>query len=405
MFSVAVTPGGWPIMLLEAGIAEVIGLAGAALLRGVGGAIGKGCLEMLREPQWGRDALVQDQAKATELAMNPELLRQFMEKHDGLIALQAEQNALKQEELTLAAKSGALSLAMTQRLGEAQLDLGWRTLEQQGQIETAKLQQQRQLAEEARALQIWLQGQSLQVQQRQHQESLDFQRQAQQIQIEADWQLNSLATILSAETLRTLPIDRLQFVAALMKVSDDCPDYFRHTLGGMAKSEMRIFQRQLRGKKLDFYPQFFKSEDVFDTDIEQLRRIIPNHRVIAGFSAVLQGRAYFHYTLWGSEMARSLDYHFDQGVNWGDWMVLLRREATQQGQELPEGQLQELVGRGLVALQKLFACYLADLYALVDGADPYVTLTIDQVFDQPVEPLLWPYRFGLEEELRQLQGA
>jgi len=30
--------------------------------------------------------------------------------------------------------------------------------------------------------QVWLQGQSLQVQQRQHQESLEFQRQAQQIQ-------------------------------------------------------------------------------------------------------------------------------------------------------------------------------------------------------------------------------
>jgi len=131
-------------MLMEVGmIAEVVLKAGKALLENFGGTIAEELATTVLERLRSGSALVQDQARAAELKGNPALLRQFREAQASLAAVQQEQNALKREELALAARSGALELAITQKLGEAQLDLGWRTLEQRGQIEEAKLQQQR----------------------------------------------------------------------------------------------------------------------------------------------------------------------------------------------------------------------------------------------------------------------
>ncbi|WP_017711199.1 SUMF1/EgtB/PvdO family nonheme iron enzyme [Prochlorothrix hollandica] len=397
-------------MLFELGfgLAEVVWGVGMAMLENFGEKAGEGLVEGLVDKVFGGgEALEQDRALALALEQNKELAAQFTAAQQNLAQVQAQQNRLKREELELAAQQGAMSLALTQRLAEANLDLGWRKLEQDGLIEREKLDQQRQLAQQEMQLQAWLQGQSLQLQERHHGEILAARQREQAIQIQADWDLQgNLGTIFSRAELEQMQRDaRLKLICAQMQVTNNCPGHFQEDVAMEVESQM--FEADF-GPDVQCLAKFFKDQSVFDTHASRLKGILTNSPVIMAFSRMMSPRIYFHYVLWNSKSAEFLrqgDGKFNRKVNWKQLKRKLEDKAQEQGKAVPEEDILEVLGNYVIALHKLFACYLLDLHAVVDGPIPFVQLRLEQEDWGDLRGLVWPELQPLLDQLQKLKAA
>ena len=398
-------------MMLESVLAKVVLDAGEIVLANVAeGAIG-GFVEGLVEQALGSgQALRQDRDMALALRDNQGVLASFAEAQGNLAQVQDQQNHLKWKELQLAAQQGALSLAITERLGEANLELGWRQLEQQGQIAAQTLQQQRELARQEQDLQVWLQTQTWTLQQQHHQDLIQVRQQEQQVQIQANWDQQKLGLILSRQELERLDGDRPLFLSAKVEAAPSCPAYFQTELAGEAASQMRLFTSKVFGAGVQFYSGFFDASEVTETTALQLRTIIPHIPTIMAFPQVQRRRGYLHYVLWGSDSAAMLpNGHFNLDFDWKLMADRLRQAMAERSDlgspEEQEEQVQELLGDWIIALQQVCACYLVDLYGLVDGLNPFMGLSLDRLDLGHLEPLVWTYRQPLREQLRRLQKA
>lgn len=385
-------------------LAEVVWGVGTTMLENWGKSAGAGLMEGLVDQVFGDgEALAQDQALAVAVRQNKAVLAQFTQNQQHLAQVQTQQNTLKRQELALAVQQGAL----TQRLGEANLDLGWRKLEQEGLIEREKLNQQRELARQEIELQVWLQAQSLQLQERHHQEGWAEQRQAQALQIQANWDLQgNLGTIWSRQELEKMQADpRLKLICAQMQVTKNCPAHFQEDVA--MEVESRMFSVDF-GDSVQCYSRFFQDQTVFDAHASRLKDIITYPPVIMAFSRMMNPRIYFHYMLWNSKSAdflRQGDGKFNQELNWKDLKRQLETKAREQGQDIPEADILEVLGNHVIALHQLFAYYLIDLHEVVDGATPYVRLRLEQLDWGDLKPLMWTYQAPLLAQLRELQRA
>ncbi|WP_017714132.1 formylglycine-generating enzyme family protein [Prochlorothrix hollandica] len=397
--------------MLESVLAKVVLDVGGIVLANVAkGAIG-GFVEGLVEQAFGSgQALRQDRDMALALRDNQGVLASFAEAQGNLAQVQDQQNHLKRKELQLAAQQGALSLAITERLGEANLELGWRQLEQQGQIAAQTLQQQRELARQEQDLQVWLQTQTWTLQQQHHQDLIQVRQQEQQVQIQANWDQQKLGLILSRQELERLDGDRPLFLSAKVEAAPSCPAYFQTELAGEAASQMRLFTSKVFGAGVQFYSGFFDASEVTETTALQLRTIIPHIPTIMAFPQVQRRRGYLHYVLWGSDSAAMLpNGQFNLDFDWKLMADRLRQAMAERSDlgspEEQEEQVEELLGDWIIALQQVCACYLVDLYGLVDGLNPFMGLSLDRLDLGHLEPLVWTYRQPLREQLRRLQKA
>lgn len=353
-----------------------------SFIRGMGDAAGESLIQRVLGSS--NQPLPQDQTTALALRDNQAALKQLANAKADLAQVQRQSLALKAQEMSLTVQVQGSRLA------------------QEREIAAAKLA----LRREEMALKVTLTEVIIQAKQNLQATELAAQQQAQKVQIQADWDEQKLPTIFSRQELQNLTVDCPLFVCAKMQVSEGCPDYFRTELPGELESQMRVFANQALGKQVQFYSRFFANENVFDTNATQLKTIIPQAPCVMVYSKMTQQQVYFHYQLWGSASADLLGGCFDLELPWAEVMRQAHQEMKTTGTAPSAEAWEECYGMvcdWVIALQKVVGCYLLDLYALVDGPNPYCGLSLErddwglplEVVAVSVEPL--------REELRALQ--
>jgi hypothetical protein len=222
-------------------------------------------------------------------------------------------------------------------------------------------------------------------------------------QIQADWDKIKLPTIFSRQELENLAQDtsRPLFVCAKMQITEGCPDYFRTELVADAESQIKKFANLIFQGNVRFYSRFFDDENIFDANAAQLKSILPNVPCIMSFSKITRRKAYFHYQLWGSRSAEILKGNFDVELPWREVAQQIRDESSG---AINEDDLYEIIGDWLTTLQKIYALFLVDLYAIVDGDDPFYSIKLDGVSFGVPEQTASQYIQPLAEILQRVQN-
>ena len=222
-------------------------------------------------------------------------------------------------------------------------------------------------------------------------------------QIQADWDKIKLPTIFSRQELENLAqdSDRPLFVCSKMQVTEGCPDYFRTELVADAESQIKKFANLVFQGNVRFYSRFFDDENIFDANAAQLKSILHNVPCVMSFSKITRRKAYFHYQLWGSRSAEILKGNFDVELPWREVAQQIRDEAS--GTTINDDDLYEIIGDWLTTLQKIYALFLVDLYAIVDGEDPFYCLKLDSVSFGVPEQTASQYIQPLAEILQRVQ--
>lgn len=316
----------------------------------------------------------QDSAIAQSLSHNSEALRSLADAQSGLARVQQEQNKLKQAELMINAVLTREQLAQQADLARQEREL------------------KAQLSELWRNLQRELQ-----------QNDLQSREKLQTRQIQADWDKIKLPTIFSRQELEALAQDTEHplFVCAKMQITEGCPNYFRTELTAEAESQIKKFANSVFRGDVRFYSRFFDDENIFDTNAAQLRSIIPDVPCVMSFSKVTRRSAFFHYQLWGSRSAEILHGHFDVELPWRELAQQLRDELA--GASIDDDDLHETIGDWLTTLQKIYAIFFVDLYALVDGDNPFYATKLDSVNVGLPEDIAGQYIQPLMEILQRVQ--
>ena len=198
-----------------------------------------------------------------------------------------------------------------------------------------------------------------------------------------------------------LPTEHPLFVCAKMQITEGCPNYFKTELTAEAESQIKKFANSVFRGDVRFYSRFFDNENIFDTNAAQLRSIIPNVPCVMSFSKVTSRTVFFHYHLWGSRSAEILHGHFDVELPWRDVAQQLRNQS--EGAVLDEDDLHETIGDWLTTLQKIYAVFFIDLYALVDGDNPFYATKLDSVNVGLPNDLAGQYIQPLMEILQRVQ--
>jgi hypothetical protein len=279
-----------------------------------------------------------ENAIALVLRNNSEAMQYFAEAQMQLAEVQLQQNELKKAELTI-----NVALAQKERELKAHLSELWRDLKRELQ-----------------------------------QNELNSRQDLQVRQIQADWDKIKLPTIFSRQELENLAQDRDRplFVCSKMQVTEGCPDYFRTELVADAESQIKKFANLVLQGNVRFYSRFFDDENIFDANAAQLKSILPDVPCVMSFSKITRRKAYFHYQMWGSRSAEILKGNFDVELPWRDVAQQIRDEASE---PINDDDLYEIIGDWLTTLQKIYALFLADLYAIVDGDDPFYSIKLDSV--------------------------
>jgi hypothetical protein len=316
----------------------------------------------------------QDSAIAQSLSNNSEALRSIADAQSSLARVQQEQNKLKQAELMINA-------VLTREQLAQQADLA----RQERELKT-------QLSELWRNLQRELQ-----------QNDLQSREKLQTRQIQADWDKIKLPTIFSRQELEALAQDTEHplFVCAKMQITEGCPNYFRTELTAEAESQIKKFANSVFRGDVRFYSRFFDDENIFDTNAAQLRSIIPDVPCVMSFSKVTRRSAFFHYHLWGSRSAEILHGHFDVELPWRELAQQLRDELA--GASIDDDDLYETIGDWLTTFQKIYTVFFVDLYALVDGDNPFYATKLDSVNIGLPEDIAGQYIQPLMEILQRVQ--
>ncbi len=304
-----------------------------------------------------------ESAIALVLRNNSNAMQLFSESNASLVGVQHRQNELKQVELMLTAE-----LAQQERELKAHLSELWRDLKRELQ-----------------------------------QNELNNRQDLQNKQIQADWDKIKLPTVFSRQELESLAQDtgRPLFVCAKMQITEGCPDYFRTELVADTESQIKKFANLVFQGNVRFYSRFFDDENIFDTNAAQLRSIIPNVPSVMSFSKVTRRKAYLHYQLWGSRSAEILNGNFDVELPWREVAQQLRDESKDAS--ISDDDLYEIIGDWLTTLQKIYAVFLMDLYAIVDGDDPFYAMKLDSVNVGLPEDLASQYIQPLTEILQRIQ--
>jgi hypothetical protein len=304
-----------------------------------------------------------ENAIALVLRNNSEAMQYFAEAQMQLAEVQQQQNELKKTELMI-----NVALAEKERELKAQLSELWRDLKRELQQNDLKSRQ-----------------------------DLQFR------QIQADWDKIKLPTIFSRQELENLAqdSDRPLFVCSKMQVTEGCPDYFRTELVADAESQIKKFANLVFQGNVRFYSRFFDDENIFDANAAQLKSILPNVPCVMSFSKITRRKAYFHYHLWGSRGAEILNGNFDVELPWRDVAQQIRDAASE---SINDDDLYEIIGDWLTTLQKIYALFLVDLYAIVDGDDPFYAIKLNTVNFGIPEQTASQYIQPLAEVLQRLQN-
>ncbi|MEI6065431.1 MAG: formylglycine-generating enzyme family protein, partial [Pseudanabaena sp. ELA748] len=145
------------------------------------------------------------------------------------------------------------------------------------------------------------------------------------------------------------------------------------------ESKMRTFANSTFRRDVRFYSRFFQDRDVFDVNAAQLETILPNTPCVMSFSRLTRSNVHFHYKLWGSRIAGILHGYFDLEFSWREEFLQPLLDSVGEVSDHDLDNLYEMIGDWLTSLQKLIATFLMDLYAIVDGDNPFYIPKLDLV--------------------------
>ncbi|MDX2255489.1 MAG: WD40 repeat domain-containing protein [Pseudanabaenaceae cyanobacterium bins.39] len=311
-----------------------------------------------------------DSALAAAISSN----KAFIDIHNSFVAVQAEQNKLQKAGLVLSAIELAQKAEIAQKDRELRKELCEITCNFQREIQQNEFQNRREL---------------------------------QAVQIQADFDEKNLPTVFSRQELVDIfaqKSDLPLFVCSKIQITEGSPRYFQTELAAEVESKMRTFANSTFRRDVRFYSRFFKDRDVFDADVEKLRSIIPDTPCVMSFSRLTRSNVHFHYKLWGSQIAEILHEHYDLEFSWREEFLQPLLDSMGEVSDHDLDNIYEMIGDWLTTLQKIYAVFFIDLYALVDGDNPFYATKLDSVNVGLPEDIAGQYIQPLMEILQRVQN-
>lgn len=154
---------------------------------------------------------------------------------------------------------------------------------------------------------------------------------------------------------------RLLLLVAPAKISEDCPDSFRHNLNIELPAKLRAFLNQHYPPQGDlcpvqFYGDYFK-KSISDIDVERLQTVLSPVPTAILYSDISDYEVNFHVGFWGV-INQSVSLVAMQPWNWEE--VYHQLEAQGKDKKLSLRIIRQII----VTIHKLLAAFLADLYYL-----------------------------------------
>ena len=154
---------------------------------------------------------------------------------------------------------------------------------------------------------------------------------------------------------------RLLLLVAPAKISEDCPDSFRHNLNIELPAKLRAFLNQHYPQHGDlcpvqFYGDYFK-KPISDIDVERLQTVLTPVPTAILYSDISDYEVNFHVGFWGV-INQSVSLVAMRAWNWEE--VYHQLEAERKDEKLNLRIIRQII----VTIHKLLAAFLADLYYL-----------------------------------------
>ncbi len=154
---------------------------------------------------------------------------------------------------------------------------------------------------------------------------------------------------------------RLLLLVAPAKISEDCPDSFRHNLNIELPAKLRAFLSQNYPQHGDlcpvqFYGDYFK-KPISDIDVERLQTVLSPVPTAILYSDISDYEVNFHIGFWGV-INQSVSLVTMQPWNWEEVYHQLESEGKDEKLSL------RIIRQIIVTIHKLLAAFLADLYYL-----------------------------------------
>ncbi|MEG4089742.1 WD40 repeat domain-containing protein, partial [Microcoleus sp. Pol12B4] len=154
---------------------------------------------------------------------------------------------------------------------------------------------------------------------------------------------------------------RLLLLVAPAKISQDCPDSFRHNLNIELPAKLRAFLNQHYPPHGDlcpvqFYGDYFKKA-ISDIDVERLQTVLSPVPTAILYSDISDYEVNFHVGFWGV-INQSVSLVAMQPWNWEEVYHQLEAEGKDKKLSL------RIIRQIIVTIHKLLAAFLADLYYL-----------------------------------------
>ncbi|MEG4987323.1 serine/threonine protein kinase [Microcoleus sp. BR0-C5] len=154
---------------------------------------------------------------------------------------------------------------------------------------------------------------------------------------------------------------RLLLLVAPAKISQDCPDSFRHNLNIELPAKLRAFLNQHYPPHGDlcpvqFYGDYFK-KSISDIDVERLQTVLSPVPTAILYSDISDYEVNFHVGFWGV-INQSVSLVAMQAWNWEEVYQQLEAEGKDRKLSL------RIIRQIIVTIHKLLAAFLADLYYL-----------------------------------------
>ena len=190
---------------------------------------------------------------------------------------------------------------------------------------------------------------------------------------------------------------RLLLLVAPAKISQDCPDSFRHNLNIELPAKLRAFLNQHyppHGElcPVQFYGDYFK-KSISDIDVERLQTVLSPVPTAILYSDISDYEVNFHVGFWGV-INQSVSLVAMQPWNWEEVYQQLEAEGKDRKLSL------RIIRQIIVTIHKLLAAFLADLYYLnIDFTHEPQLFTLEAEFAQEWFSKDWakPYIETLKE--------
>lgn len=154
---------------------------------------------------------------------------------------------------------------------------------------------------------------------------------------------------------------RLLLMVSPVKISEDCPASFRNNLNIELPAKLRSFLSQYYPQHSELYPvqfygDYFK-KPISDIDVERLQTILGPVPTAILYSDISDYEVNFHVGFWGL-LNQTVSLIPIQPWNWEEVYNQLESEGKDEKQNL------RIIRQIIVAIHKLLAGFLADLYYL-----------------------------------------